>query len=237
MARLVCCLLLILLPVAAAISDPAGDPSQRVGSQPVDAPAIDLRNVTGTLVDGVFDVRIETWGDLLIGDQAPDGDPNRTYTYLFIVALDASAEANLYEHISKGGDTVTIVCVYHEGQFDLTCQITQGEGVLRSTGAVGRNVTARFSLDFSGPYAVGGSSHVSIPNGTDQEILAQDFTSNALPYQGLPSGGEVAGPEPVDERPWWRSGWLVFAGIAVAIFVIGMVVPWEWFDPTHWRRR
>lgn len=242
MARLASCLLLILaIPLVAGIADPQGDATQRVGGEPVDEPAIDLRNVTATLNEGLFSLRIETWGDLMIGDQAPAQAPDREYTYLFIVALGVASDTNLYNHVSAGGDSITVICTYHEGAFDLSCKVTAGDAVLRATGAAGRNVTARFAADFQGSYAIGASSHVSIPNGTGREILAQDFTSNALPYQGLPGGPQVgeAGDDgaAASKGPWWTSAWAIAIAIGAAIFVIGMVVPWEWFRPSHWKKR
>ncbi len=239
MARLANCLLLILLaPLVGAVTDPAGDTSARVGGEPVSAPAIDLRNVTGALVDGVLSLQLETWGDLMIGSQAQQQDPDREYTYLFIVAFGIDPDDNLYDHVSSGGDSLTAICTYHEGFFDLACNVTQGDGVLRGAGATGRNVTSRFEVAYEGRFAVGGSSHVSIPNGTTRDIIAQDFTANALPYQGPPGGPEVGQvSEPAEAGPWWRSTWAIVLAIGVAIFIVAMAVPWAWFRPSHWMKR
>ncbi len=234
----ICLLVILLLPLAAATGDPQGDPSARIGGAPVDVPAIDLKDVNGTIEGGVLSLTLTTWGDLLVGSQAPAQNASRLYTYLFIVALGAAPDTNLYTHVSSGGESITAVCTYSEGALDLACEMTHGNGTLRGAGADGAELTARFAIAFKGPIAIGGSAHLSIPNGTEREILAQDFTSNALPYQGLPGdlGGE-GGSEAPAGTPWWRSGWFIFLAIGAAIFVLGMVVPWDRLKPGKPRRK
>lgn len=199
---------------AVTVTDPEGDPARIVFGEPVEAPAIDILEVEGTLENGTLRMRIEVATSLPI--DAPEPDADRRYTYLFIIA-EGEGEGSLYEEA-----TLTTNCQFHHGEGPIQCEVSQGDGSIRRVGTDDRNVTAHLNVPWDGPFRIGAAAHESFPNGTQRDIVAQDFTDNALPYQEPPGDGDPP-PGPPESTPWWRTPWILL--VVLLILVLG---GWAW---------
>lgn len=188
--------LLLLLPLAGAIEDPAGDVSRQVGGPPVEAPWIDIRQATYTTEGDRLLLRMQL-------EAAPgDAPSNATLQFLFPFDLDGEPGAQVF-----GNDDGTIRCMLEAGGFG--CQDTSGAFTVLAAGLQGRNVTATVRLpEADETIALAGASTML----QDGNVTGQDFTDNALPYNSRPPTDDpVATPEPPAEgadRTW---AWLLLA--------------------------
>ncbi len=203
--------LLILLPLASAIPDDAGDVAQVPGGPPVIAPHIDLVEVEGLLDNGTLTLRIETAGVLRPAAQA---NTSIELSYLFIVAIGADQDVDLYTHLTSQAPTLVVRCAWHQGMDDAGCQITEGDGVLRGLIIDDRNLTARLAVDWNDRFAIGAAATESHAQ-SDPQVIAQDFTDNALPYRQ--PDPQTPTSETTAQRPWWQSPWLLFAAVAAGV--------------------
>lgn len=203
--------LLLASAQAATTADPRGDVAARAFGEPVQQAAVDLVEVRGDLVDHVLALEIEVAGRLPIEGEP---EPDRRFSYLFIVGR--GEEGTLFQE-----SDLTALCFFHQGQVDLRCEVTDGDGTLRRSGATDRNVSLHVQVPWDGPLRVGAFAHESLPNGTDRDIVAQDFTDNAVPYQPAPDDPPPGGAGgPGGPAPWWRTPWVLLvllAGVAAAL--------------------
>lgn len=197
---------LVLAGPVAAIDDPAGDVGATIGGLPVDAPYVDIRNVTGTVASDVLDLRMvfeAAWST------APaDVELNA----IFIVDLEGQGDDNVYQ-----GHDITVLCTKNTTSGAFGCRDTNQDPdtahAVTGAGIDDRNVTARILLKQADDEVAvaGGSSRVEQGN-----VTAQDFTDNALPYNSRPAEPEVIEPEPVEESPAWSLGLLMVALLLLA---------------------
>lgn len=200
MGRLVASLLILLLPVAGAIEDPAGDVGVTVGGQPIDVPYVDIRNVTAEVVGDRMHLRMEVLGSIAA---APAG---LQLNYLFPFQLGG-----------KDGDTVfgtedgTILCSLRSGEGHVVCRDSSDAYAVVAAGLDDRNVTAIVVLpESTASVAVAGLSQRI----EDGNVTAQDFTDNALPYSSRPQTDTESTPSPGEDAP----GWPVAALLVVLAF-------------------
>lgn len=209
---------------AMSVTDPVGDEFGASFGVPGHAPPIDILTVEGNLSDGRMVVTMELNGTLPIANQAEAPDPDRRYTYIFIVAI-GTVQGDLASHLDAGGDAVLVVCSFHHGETDLDCNITQGNATLRSQGATASTMSASFETAFEGPFEIGGAAQISLPNATESQpdgrnVVNEDFTGNALPYgtdtgPGVGDDGFVETPD--DESPWWQRAPVIVAAVLAAV--------------------
>lgn len=213
MARLVAGILILLIPVAAGVTmpDAAGDVAQRVGGESLDEPAIDIRNVTGVVSEGRLELRLD------VGAEIPTdtGDGSRRFSYLFMLA-HTSDDGSIFQQVSEGRDAIAVLCDLNEGQADLSCRMSIGDAAIKGIGTDGASLSVRLDYDRNDTYQVGASTTISVLNETTQqrEVIAQDFTDNALPYQTGPTTTDTGAAAPAS-TPWYRTPW-IFALLAVA---------------------
>lgn len=201
---------LLALPLAqgATTTDPQGDVAMRQFGEPVDQPAVDLIEVRGELADGVLALSIEVDGILPIEG---DADPDRRFSYLFIVGRGANGTLFQDSHLA-------VVCSFHQGGLDLGCELTQGDATLRRTAASDRNVSVELRVTWDGPLRVGAMANEAVANGTAEDIVAQDFTDNAVAnQQPPPADGPADAPSPT---PWWKTPWILVVVIVLAAAVV-----------------
>lgn len=197
-------LAILLIPAVAAIEDPAGDVMSSLGTgggAPVDAPYIDIRNVTATVMGTDLSLRMDLAGAV---SERPDGVVLR---YMFLLNLD---EGNLYD--STGPQNLFILCTLNTTAERFGCRDSQpDENVARpviAAGYQGSTVTSTVRLaEADDSFTLGGATGIVEGNRT----TANDFTDNALPYTGRPTESTTTLPAPGQESPAWSIGLLIVA--------------------------
>lgn len=214
-------LVLLLLPLAAGQllaedPDPTGDVTSKPGVE-ADEPSVDLVRFTAERDGDTLVLRNEVAGALPLAGAA-EANETRLYTFLFAVDLESKRDRPLVQSAD-----VVIVCTFHHGVADLSCEQSQGERTLTGIGVHDRNVTVRLALQSGEALepVVGGGA-VTLQDEPDESIIAQDWTPSTIGGQdpGQPDGGgeRTDGDE---EIPWTRRP---VTGLAMAFAVVGLSV-------------
>ncbi len=222
MARLVAGILILLAApaLAATTTDVAGDVTPSIGAAPVDEPSVDILWIRGEHANGTLALTLHVAGPV----PTTTGDASRQHSHLFLVAYNAPEGQPIYQQVVDGRDAIGVVCRFDEGQANLGCEMSVGDAVLRGVGVEGHNLTVRIATERADPFAVGASSSITISNATREtgrEVIAQDFTDNALPYQSRPPDDAPAASPAQTTRPWYLHPLAWFTG---GLFVVALLL-------------
>jgi hypothetical protein len=216
---------LLLMPAAAAVTttDAEGDIDYG-GQEAIHEPAIDLLEVTAQREPAGLRLRMSLVGPMNTQAFAETND-SVEYVYLFIIAVGADEDADVLRHVTSGGMTLAVRCAYHQGRSDFACALSAGEGKLKGIGIDETTISALVEVAWNGTFALGAglTKNVGLENAT---VVAQDFSSNALPdaMRGPGEGDVLLDPAAAPRRLWFESPWLLGLGLLAVFGAMGYFV-------------